>query len=56
MNIDVLLSSGNTDEWRDVARYEVADTGMLIVVDDETIVCMYAPGMWMKVELADDAE
>lgn len=80
MNIQVLLSSGETDGWEDVVDAQ-ADGGYLLVLgafdpDPEvktitvrteipndnpelpptvklepfTLVAMYAPGMWMKVE------
>ena len=62
MDITVLLSSGETDEWENAdASMEMDLAGALIVREesdneDGRIVALYAPGMWMKLEVNHDAD
>jgi len=58
------MSSGETDEWDDVGGARIDwPAGALIILstdgdpltDEGAIVaCIYAPGMWMKIEYETD--
>lgn len=52
INADVLLSSGDLDEWVDIldAVVEPELGGALVILGPEKLAAIYAPGMWMKVE------
>jgi hypothetical protein len=61
MNVSVLLSSGDVDEWEDahdaVMDMDLGGALRVFGTPEETedgmvakVVAMYAPGMWMKVE------
>lgn len=56
MNVHVLLSSGEVDEWDDLTDVSVDMTlgGALVVRSAERIEAIYAGGMWMKFERSDD--
>lgn len=57
MKIEVLLSSGDVDEWDEIEEVNMdMDLGgalCIIALEDaqRTPLCVYAPGMWMKWEL-----
>lgn len=58
MEIDVLLSSGDTDGWVDIIDTKVDMTlgGALVVTSRTRIEAVYAGGMWMKFERTDAAK
>lgn len=63
MNVTVLLSSGDEDNWENVDAEMNLDLGGSLVIREETedpeldgrTLALYAPGMWMKAEFTHDA-
>lgn len=56
--VKVLLSSGDEDVWEKISGYEIdMQLGGALVIKNELdekheyIEAVYAPGMWMKIEL-----
>lgn len=52
MKVVVLMASGEEDTWDDVEDAHVdPQSGTLVVMEtEETVRCVYAGGMWIKVE------
>lgn len=51
INVNVLMTSGDEDEWVGVS-VEVSPDGQVLVFDGETgiLSAVYAAGMWMRLE------
>ena len=51
-----MMSSGDEDEWENIVDAEVTDRMKLVIwtaaenKEEQKLACVYAPGMWMKVE------
>jgi hypothetical protein len=59
MKVKVLLSSGDEDSWDGAAAIVSMELGGALLVGPEKakaeeLWAIYAPGMWMRMELEDD--
>lgn len=49
MKVNVLLASGDEEEWEDVQVRRDMDGSMILEDKDGQTQALYAPGMWMRV-------